>query len=87
MQRKPYIARILLSGVALAAFASTAQAQTVSDEIVVTAQKREESIQEVPIAISAFSEETLESRQINDAQDIMQAVPDPSTTKNDNGMF
>ena len=75
MQRHPHIARILLSGVALAAFASTAQAQTVSDEIVVTAQKREESIQDVPIAITAFSEETLETRQINDAQDIMQAVP------------
>lgn len=80
MAQHSLINRILLSGVAFAAIIGAAQAQEaddidVSNEIVVTAQKREQSIQEVPIAISAFSEETLESRQINDAQDIMQSVP------------
>lgn len=45
------------------------------DEIVVTAQKREQSLQEVPIAISAFSREQLSRRQINDVIDLKNAIP------------
>jgi outer membrane receptor protein involved in Fe transport len=41
-----------------------AQAQSI-DEIVVTARKREESLQEVPISISAFSTEQMRERGIS----------------------
>jgi len=40
---------------------SSAQAQIVLEEIVVTAQKREENIQDVPISISVMSQETMDS--------------------------
>ena len=40
---------------------SSAQAQIVLEEIVVTAQKREENIQDVPISISVMSQETIDS--------------------------
>ncbi len=43
--------------------------------IVVTARRREESLQETPIAISVFSAETLEERQIQQTQDLERITP------------
>ena len=45
------------------------------DVIMVTARRREESLQETPIAISAFSAETLEQRQIVQTQDLERITP------------
>jgi len=45
------------------------------EEIVVTAQKREENLQDVPIAISAFSGETLNNLGITDTRDLSRLVP------------
>ena len=51
--------------------AETAEASSdQGNAIVVTARRREESLQETPIAISAFSAETLEQRQIVQTQDL-----------------
>ena len=44
-------------------------------DIVVTAQRREERIQDVPIAITAFSTARLDQQGINDAQDLQGSVP------------
>ncbi len=41
--------------------ADAAPKATVIEELVVTAQRREQSIQDVPIAVSAFSQETLKN--------------------------
>jgi iron complex outermembrane receptor protein len=57
-----------------------AQAQSV-DEIVVTARKREESLQEVPISISAFSSEQMRKRGINSNYDVANFTPNFSTVK------
>jgi iron complex outermembrane receptor protein len=43
--------------------------------IVVTARRREETLQQTPVAISAFSAETLEDRQIHQTQDLEQITP------------
>lgn len=45
------------------------------EEIVVTAQKRAENLQTVPIAISAFGSETLNERQITGVRDLAEHVP------------
>lgn len=45
------------------------------EEIVVTAQKREESLQDVPIAISAFTKETLAAQNIDSIEDLEELVP------------
>ncbi|AKH43099.1 iron complex outermembrane receptor protein [Altererythrobacter atlanticus] len=45
------------------------------EAIVVTARRREESLQETPIAISAFSAETLQDRQIQQTQDLEKITP------------
>jgi iron complex outermembrane receptor protein len=53
-------------------------AETSADQgntIVVTARRREETLQETPIAISAFSAETLEQRQIVRTQDLERITP------------
>ena len=45
------------------------------EEITVYAQKREQSIMEVPIAVSAYGAEQLEKAQIRDASDLQQLAP------------
>ena len=55
---------------------STADAQELAiEEIVVTAQKREQSLQDVPIAVSAFDEAALERAGITDIQDLVGLAP------------
>lgn len=51
------------------------QAQGALEEIVVTAQKRSESLQDVPIAISAFTADTMDDMGINTTQDLQLATP------------
>jgi len=45
------------------------------EEVVVTAQRRAESMQSVPIAITAFSEDDLESRRIDSLKRLAHAAP------------
>jgi outer membrane receptor protein involved in Fe transport len=53
-----------------------AQAQTVAlEEIVVTARRRVETLQETPVAVSAFSSEDLRQAQIEDVGDLTRMVP------------
>ncbi|MDF7776450.1 TonB-dependent receptor [Sphingomonas sp. AOB5] len=81
---------LLMAGASLMLFAQAAQAQTAQDapaadqqadddapigEIVVTAQKRSERLQDVPIAVSAFSPETLEAAGVRETQDLRTQVP------------
>ncbi len=47
----------------------------VIEEIIVTAQKREESLQEVPIAVSAFSGDFIEETGIDDLLELQQYTP------------
>lgn len=65
-------ARVL---VGVAGFALTPVAQAVIEEIVVTAQKRESVLQDTPIAITAFSEDSIERNQIEDFRDIAMRTP------------
>jgi len=51
------------------------------NEIVVTAQKRVESIQDVPIAMTALSQKNLEEQKIESGADIMRAVPNLTFSK------
>lgn len=73
--------RMLCGAAASAIAAGTASAQSISDEIVVTAQRQEQSLQDVPIAVSAFNDEDLKSRQLESFQDIQFNIPNFSFTK------
>lgn len=75
---KSILARIgaLLTGVVISSSAvsqssdESAQSDAVIEEILVIAQKREERLQDVPLAVSAFTGEFLEERMINDVMDL-----------------
>ncbi|WP_375203939.1 TonB-dependent receptor [Hyphococcus sp.] len=74
----------LMAGAAIAAMAGAltsgrafAQEERAAplDTITVTARKREENVQQTPIALTAFSQATLEDRQIFNVNEIAQYVP------------
>ena len=44
------------------------------EEIIVTARKRDENLQEVPLSVSAFSAAQIERRDFRDLSDIAQAT-------------
>lgn len=76
--RDTLFAVISLTIAACAASAAQAQESTSGtelEEIVVTAQKRSESLQRVPLSIAAFTPAALEGKQINDAASLQVAVP------------
>ncbi len=71
--------RLATVGTVLASAAGTAHAQML-EEIIVTAQKRAESIQDVPIAISAFSPTDMDELQIDTGIDLQNYVPNMTYT-------
>ena len=62
-----------------------AVAQTASDEIVVTAQRREQSAQDVPISITAVKGETLNALGIRQPADLARVTPGLSTANATSG--
>jgi iron complex outermembrane recepter protein len=68
----------MLAAVAVATPASAQQA-TGLEEIIVTAQKRVERLQETPVSVSAITSEMLEQRGIVDARDLTTIAPNITT--------
>jgi iron complex outermembrane recepter protein len=60
--------------------AAMVRAEATIEEIVVTAQKRAESLQEVPVSISALSANDIESMKLRDASEIAAHVPNLQAT-------
>ena len=79
----------LLASICASAIAFPAVAQETEDDqprlggnvIIVTAQRQNQSLQEVPIAVSAFDAEALEAQQIENASDLQLTLPNVSFTK------
>jgi iron complex outermembrane receptor protein len=76
---------ILAMTVATPAYAQDAADEVERDafggEIVVTAQRQSERLQDVPIAVSAFSTEALEAQQIKTPSDLQLTLPNVTFTK------
>ena len=51
------------------------------EEVVVTAQRREQNLQEVPISVSAFTGDALEKRNVKSAIDYLSLTPNVSFTE------
>jgi len=68
------------AGAAEASAAEPAE-EAAGTDIVVTAQKRAESVQDVPISIAAFSGETLERNNVATVEDLQKITPNFSAAK------
>jgi len=67
----------MLAGVP-AAFAAPADSATTVDEVIVTAQKRDENLQDVPISVQALTTEKLEQLGVSDFNDYVKYLPSVS---------
>jgi iron complex outermembrane receptor protein len=65
-----------------AADASLEEADDSGSEIIVTANKRAQNIQDVPLAITALTGDTLRERNIVEARDLFQRIPNISVASN-----
>ena len=85
--RATLLAGICASAISFPAFAQEATEDDLENPnfgqnvIVVTAQRQAQSLQEVPIAVSAFDAEALEAQQIENASDLQLTLPNVSFTK------
>jgi iron complex outermembrane receptor protein len=76
--RRAILAAFLTSSMLAApAFAQEAD-EGADDEIIVTAQKREENLQKVPLSIQAIGNEKLDELQVNEFQDVVKFLPSVS---------
>ena len=65
----------VIPGFLLMLVSTVCGAQAVLEEVVVTAQKREQSIQDVPISITAISGGSLQANSVQDVYDLRATVP------------
>ena len=66
----------LLSMIAIQSAPAFAQDLSAAlEEVVVTAQRREQNLQDVPISVSAFSGDVIEQRNIKSAIDVIIDMP------------
>jgi iron complex outermembrane receptor protein len=86
-----YLSKMSLSAVAVVLIAPPALAQEraenslVLEEITVTAQRREESMQDVPVSVSAFSGENIEKAGITEATDYLMMTPNVGFSEDGEG--
>jgi len=69
------LSRLLCPIAAGLLYATPGSAAPVLEEVIVTAQKREQLLQDVPISIAAFSQDTIEKFGINDIKGLASKVP------------
>lgn len=72
---------LAVSTLIASAFVAPAYSQIVLEEIVVTAAKREQTLQEVPIAVSVTDADTIQKSQILDINDLQTVVPSLRVTQ------
>lgn len=79
IKRIDVISMLVLSSVSVGVLAESGEvpkrANRLLEEVVVTAQKREENVQEVPVSVQAFSGEMLEAMGVDDPTDLQAVTP------------
>ncbi len=71
----------LMSGAAISVMAAQGALAQADDEIIVSATKREQTLQEVPIAVSVVDADVIEKAQIIDLIDLQSTVPSLRVTQ------
>jgi len=75
MFKKSKVSEAVFLAISASALSVTAQAQSAIEEVVVTATKREESLQDVPIAVTALTGQDLEELGITNFSDYVMQLP------------
>ncbi len=73
--------RLLIAAAVAAAVSGTASAQAQLEEVIVTARRTAESLQDTPISVTAFTAEAIERRGIRNVQDVVKFTPGLSFDK------
>ncbi|ASK87461.1 TonB-dependent receptor [Sphingorhabdus sp. SMR4y] len=82
MRKSLLLAATAISGMSVPAMAQGQDDGIIdSNVIIVTAQRQAQSAQDVPIAVSAFSQEALEAQQIENSSDLQLTLPNITFTK------
>lgn len=94
--KQTYVNRVLSSGVALSALlvSSGAYAQNAAedgasngdDEIIVSARRRDEGVQDVPLVVNAVTAETIDKLNLRDGTDVQNLVPGLELRNSANGI-
>ncbi len=71
--------RLLPTTFLLACLSGTAMAEPVLDEVVVTAQKRSENLQDIPLSVSALSQDAIDERHVASMEDMPTRLPGSSS--------
>ena len=71
----------LMSLAVVAAIGASDYASAQLEEVVVTARKRAESLQDVPMAVSAFSATQLQDAQVDGMEDLQRLTPNVTLTE------
>ena len=74
------LAAVMVGGQPVSAEAQSGEPEMAIEEITVTAQKRSQSIQDVPISIQAFNSDSIRELQLLRADEISRYVPNLTTT-------
>ena len=72
---------------AAAAAGTSADNGTTIGELVVTAERRETNLQDTPIAVSAFSADTLKNEKLEGGNDLLLQVPNSNFTRTNFGGY
>jgi iron complex outermembrane receptor protein len=75
LRQFPCMLAVAITALTLPTVATAREASLALEEIIVTAQKRAQSLQDVPIAITAVSQEVMQDQNIFDVLDLQKAVP------------
>ena len=71
----------LLSAAIINTIPASAQSGAVLEEVMVTAQRREQNLQEVPVSVTAFTGASIEKRNIKSSIDFLALTPNVSFTE------
>ena len=75
MYKKKRLNSAVLFGIAASLSTASANAQNVIEEVIVTATKREESAQDIPVTVLALDESTMKELQIGNFDDYVSYMP------------
>jgi outer membrane receptor protein involved in Fe transport len=68
-------------------YANSTGAGTTIGEVIVTAERRSENLQDTPVAVSAFSWASLQTRKLDGGQNLLLQIPDTNYTRSNFGGY